>query len=88
MHGLDLSRANLENLNLVKANLQQALFDGENLQSAQLHYAQLQDAVLDIIADGRDMWTVEEWLAVTSKIEASDLTVGEYINQFNKRKTK
>jgi hypothetical protein len=50
--------------------------------------SQLQDAVLDIIADGRDMWTVEEWLAVTSKIEASDLTVGEYINQFNKRKTK
>ena len=50
--------------------------------------SQLQDAVLDIIADGRDMWTVEEWLAVTSKIEASDLTVGEYLNQFNKRKTK
>jgi|TARA_R110000751_G_scaffold68028_2_gene138545 hypothetical protein len=50
--------------------------------------SQLQDAVLDIIADGRDMWTVKEWLAVTSKIEASDLTVGEYLNQFNKRKTK
>ena len=50
--------------------------------------SQLQDAVLDILADGRDMWTVKEWLAVTSKIEASDLTVGEYLNQFNKRKTK
>jgi uncharacterized protein YjbI with pentapeptide repeats len=46
LHGLDLSRANLENLNLVKANLQQAFFDGANLQSAQLHYAQLQKAML------------------------------------------
>lgn len=50
--------------------------------------SQLQDAVLDILADGRDMWTVKEWLAVTSEIESSDLTVGEYLNQFNKRKTK
>ena len=48
--------------------------------------SQLQDAVLDILADGKDMWTVKEWLAVISKIEASDLTVGEYLNKFNKGK--
>jgi len=46
--------------------------------------SQLQDAVLDILADGKDIWTVKEWLAVTSKIESSDLTVGEYIKPYRK----
>tara|TARA_R110000868_G_scaffold181717_1_gene422673 strand:+ start:245 stop:472 length:228 start_codon:yes stop_codon:yes gene_type:complete len=49
--------------------------------------SQLQDAVLDILSDGKDKWTVKEWEALTSKIEVSDLTVGEYLNQFNKRRT-
>ena len=48
--------------------------------------SQLQDAVLDIVAGEKAKWSVKEWVAVTSKIESSDLTVGEYINNFNKRK--
>ena len=50
--------------------------------------SQLQDAVLDIIADGKVKWTVKQWKKLVSNIESSDLTVGEYLNQFNKRKTK
>ena len=50
--------------------------------------SQLQDAVLDIIADGKVKWTVKQWKKLVSDIESSDLTVGEYLNQFNKRKTK
>jgi len=48
--------------------------------------SELQDAVLDIVAGEKAKWSVKEWVAVTSKIESSDLTVGEYINNFNKRK--
>ena len=48
--------------------------------------SELQDAVLDIVAGEKAKWSVKEWTAVTSKIESSDLTVGEYINNFNKRK--
>jgi hypothetical protein len=44
--------------------------------------------VLDILADSRAKWNVKEWEALTSKIESSDLTVGEYLNQFNIGKTK
>ena len=50
--------------------------------------SQLQDAVLDIIADGKVKWTVKQWKKLVSDIEVSDLTVAEYLNQFNKRKTK
>lgn len=50
--------------------------------------SQLQDAVLDIIADGKVKWTVKQWKKLVTDIESSDLTVGEYLNQFNKRKTK
>jgi hypothetical protein len=50
--------------------------------------SQLQDAVLDILADSRAKWNVKEWEALTSKIESSDLTVGEYLNQFNIGETK
>jgi len=45
-------------------------------------------SILDILADSKVKWAVKEWQALTSKIESSDLTVGEYLNQFNKRKTK
>ena len=48
--------------------------------------SELQDAVLDIVAGEKAKWSVKEWTTVTSKIESSDLTVGEYINNFNKRK--
>jgi len=49
--------------------------------------SQLQDAVLDIVAGEKAKWSVKEWVAVTSKIESSDLTVGEYINNFNKKES-
>ena len=49
--------------------------------------SQLQDAVLDIVAGEKAKWSVKEWTAVTSKIESSDLTVGEYINNFNKKES-
>ena len=41
--------------------------------------SQLQDAVLDIVAGEKASWTVKEWTAITSKIESSNLTVGEYL---------
>ena len=41
--------------------------------------SQLQDAVLDIVAGEKASWTVKEWTAITSKIESSTLTVGEYL---------
>lgn len=41
--------------------------------------SQLQDAVLDIVAGEKASWTVKEWTAITSKIESSSLTVGEYL---------
>lgn len=44
LHGLDLSRASLENLNLMHSNLQQASFDGADMRGTRLHYAQLQNA--------------------------------------------
>ena len=46
--------------------------------------SQLQDAVLDVVAGTKAKWSVKEWLDVTSKIESSDLTVGEYINKINR----
>jgi len=49
--------------------------------------SELQDAVLDIVAGEKAKWSVKEWVAVTSKIESSDLTVGEYINNFNKKES-
>ena len=49
--------------------------------------SELQDAVLDIVAGEKAKWSVKEWTAVTSKIESSDLTVGEYINNFNKKES-
>ena len=49
--------------------------------------SELQDAVLDIVAGEKAKWSVKEWVAVTSKIESSDLTVGEYLTKFNKRES-
>ena len=46
--------------------------------------SQLQDAVLDIVAGEKASWTVKEWTAITSKIESSTLTVGEYIEGLRK----
>jgi|TARA_B110001452_G_scaffold262495_1_gene262610 hypothetical protein len=46
--------------------------------------SQLQDAVLDIVAGEKASWTVKEWTAITSKIESSTLTVGEYIKGLRK----
>jgi hypothetical protein len=46
--------------------------------------SQLQDAVLDIVAGEKASWTVKEWTVITSKIESSTLTVGEYIEGLRK----
>jgi len=46
--------------------------------------SQLQDAVLDIVAGEKASWTVKEWTVITSKIESSTLTVGEYIKGLRK----
>ena len=46
--------------------------------------SQLQEAVLDIVAGEKASWTVKEWTAITSKIESSTLTVGEYIEGLRK----
>jgi|TARA_R110000822_G_scaffold24946_14_gene75705 hypothetical protein len=65
--------------------LPEKVFNIDSLAHRKVRYilnkpSQLQDAVLDIVAGTKAKWTVKEWLAVTSKIESSDLTVGEYIN--------
>jgi len=46
LHGVDLSRANLEKLNLINANLHEANFDDADMQEIQLYYAKLQHATM------------------------------------------
>lgn len=43
---------------------------------------ELCDAVLDVVTEGRTSWNLEDWSALVSHIEASELTVGEYLKNF------
>ncbi len=42
----------------------------------------LQDALLDIVTQGKQEWSVQEWQQLIDDIQASDLTVGEYIGGY------
>lgn len=42
----------------------------------------LQDALLDIVTQGKQEWSVQEWQQLVDDIQASDLTVGEYIGGY------
>jgi hypothetical protein len=42
----------------------------------------LQDALLDIVTQGKKEWSVQEWQQLVDDIQASDLTVGEYIGGY------
>lgn len=42
----------------------------------------LQDALLDIVTQGKQEWSVQEWQQLVDDIQSSDLTVGEYIGGY------
>lgn len=42
----------------------------------------LQDALLDIVTQGKQAWSVQEWQQLVDDIQSSDLTVGEYIGGY------
>ena len=42
----------------------------------------LQDALLDIVTQGKQEWSVQEGQQLVDDIQASDLTVGEYIGGY------
>lgn len=42
----------------------------------------LQDALLDIVVQGKQEWSVDDWQQLVDDIQSSDLTVGEYIGGY------
>ena len=42
----------------------------------------LQDALLEIVTQGKQAWSVQEWQQLVDDIQSSDLTVGEYIGGY------
>ena len=42
----------------------------------------LQDALLDIVVQGKQAWSVQEWQQLVDDIQSSDQTVGEYIGGY------
>jgi hypothetical protein len=40
----------------------------------------ISQAIMDLAADGKTEWTPDEWMDLTMELEASDMTIREFID--------